>query len=248
MIRRFLTATLYAPIGSFGGIAVGERRGTEMHPTRSALLGLLAAALGIERTDADAQRALNDGYGLASMVLGRGQMLTDYHTAQVPSQQRSRRFATRRQELSVDDLNTVLSTRDYRTDAIYTFALWERNNAPYRLEALARALRKPRFVLYLGRKSCPLGLPVAPRIAEHAGVRTALAAHCSAMLEVLQNGASLHPLFRLIDHTTAQIAVDLGDAPEDEIAQVITMRDQPVSRDRWQFGLRSVAVLRSEDL
>lgn len=49
MTGRFLTATLYAPTGSFGDIAVGERRGTERRPTRSALLGLLGASLGIER-------------------------------------------------------------------------------------------------------------------------------------------------------------------------------------------------------
>lgn len=247
MIRPYLTATLYAPIGSFGGIAVGERRGTGIRPTRSALLGLLGASLGIERRDSDAQHALGNGYGTASMVLGRGRLLTDYHTAQVPSQQRNRGFATRRQELGVDDLNTVLSSRDYRSDAIYAFALWERNEAPYRLEAVAEALRKPRFVLYLGRKSCPLGLPLAPRLSEHDGVRAALAAHCAALLDTFQDTAPLHPLSRLIDRSEAEIALDRDDADDNDIAQVIAMRDQPVSRDRWQFGLRSVAILRAED-
>lgn len=247
MTSRFLTATLYAPIGSFGGIAVGERRRTGMRPTRSALLGLLAAALGIERCDSNAQRALRDGYGMASMVLGRGRMLTDYHTAQMPSQQRNRRFTTRRQEIGADDLNTVLSSREYRTDSVYAFALWERDEAPYRLEALAEALRRPRFMLYLGRKSCPLGLPLAPRIADHDGVRAALTTHCARLLDSLQHAAPFHPLSMLIDRSTAEIALDLDDAADDDIAQVIAMRDHPTSRDRWQFGLRSVAILRNKD-
>lgn len=247
MTDRFLTATLYAPIASFGGIAVGERRGTEPRPTRSALLGLLAAALGIERANADEQRALSDSYGVASMVLGRGRPLTDYHTAQVPSQRRNRRFVTRRRELGVDDLNTVLSSREYRTDAIYAFAVWERDAAPYRLERLADALRRPRFVLYLGRKSCPLALPLAPRVAAHDGVRAALLAHRSELISTLGKVPSLSMISRQVQASVGEIALDLDDAAGEDVAQIIAMRDRPLSRDRWQFGLRSVAILRSDD-
>ena len=48
---RFLLFTLYAPMGSFGEIAVGERRMSWARPGRSAILGLVAAAQGVDRAD-----------------------------------------------------------------------------------------------------------------------------------------------------------------------------------------------------
>jgi CRISPR system Cascade subunit CasD len=48
-MSRYLLFQLYAPLVSWGAPAVGEVRHTDTIPTRSALLGLLAAALGIPR-------------------------------------------------------------------------------------------------------------------------------------------------------------------------------------------------------
>ena len=55
---RFLVFTLYSPLGSFGEIAVGERRMSWARPGRSAVLGLVAAALGYERTEEAAHQEL----------------------------------------------------------------------------------------------------------------------------------------------------------------------------------------------
>ena len=46
-----LVFRLYGPMASWGEIAVGENRHTANYPSKSALLGLLGAALGIERDD-----------------------------------------------------------------------------------------------------------------------------------------------------------------------------------------------------
>ena len=54
----FLTFTLAAPLASFGSIAVGERRASSDRPAKSAILGLAAGALGIEREDNEAHAAL----------------------------------------------------------------------------------------------------------------------------------------------------------------------------------------------
>ena len=64
----FLTCVLAAPIAAMGTLAVGERRGTWDRPGRSAVLGLVAACLGIEREDEDAHQALEAGYGMALRV------------------------------------------------------------------------------------------------------------------------------------------------------------------------------------
>lgn len=237
----YLTFTLYAPIAAFGAPAVGERRGSYDRPARSAVLGLVGACLGIERTDNGALDALQTQYGLALHCQHQGRLLVDYHTAQVPSTKRGRRFATRREELMADALNTVLSRRDYRTDAWHLAALWIRADAHWPLHALQQALTAPRFTPYLGRKSCPLGLPLAPRIgAASDPIAALIARHADAgeaALRAALVGAATGPAMVALDHDVAQHC-----AP-DRIQRVEQRRDASLSRARWQFGLRAEALV-----
>jgi CRISPR system Cascade subunit CasD len=231
---QFLTATLYAPLASFGGLAVGERRAAERYPTRSMLIGLLGAALGVDRADQDAQAALAAGYHFAVQILAAGRPFTDYHTAQMPSRAKAR-YATRREELAAPALNTVLTSRDYRTDFLGTLAVCAVPGAPYPLADIAAALRAPHYTLSFGRKSCPFGLPLAPHVAEVANLRAAFAAAVppDALLQ------SLHP-------KAGQIIADMALMAVGEPHVIEFPRDQPLSRRRWQFGLRQVAVLNAE--
>jgi CRISPR system Cascade subunit CasD len=141
-------------------VAVGEYRPSADYPGQSAIDGLLAAALGIDRDDHAAHMALCNSYRIAIGVVSTGRLLRDYHTAQVPGRTdlKKRPHATRRDELSLpkQDLNTILSTRDYRQDASVLVAVQAYADAPYTLVQLVEALKKPRFILYLGRKSCLL--------------------------------------------------------------------------------------------
>jgi CRISPR system Cascade subunit CasD len=242
----YLTFALVAPLASFGGLAVGERRSGWDRPARSAVLGLVGACLGLEREADDAQAALASDYALALLCHAPGRLLADYHTAQVPSAQRNRRFATRAEELAqTDALNTVLSRRDYRSDAWHLAALWPRGAAPrWPLEELAEAMRKPRFVPYLGRKSCPLGLPLGPEIAEAPDAPAALAQrHATGKEAGFRDG--------WVRAGAAVLTVTLDAADADDIAaddprrlRVEFRRDQPRSRRRWQFDLREELVLR----
>ena len=124
-MTEYLMFQLYGPMAAWGDIAVGEMRPSYTHPSKSAVLGLVAAALGIKREQEEIHRKLSDGYCFAVLVKRAGVPLSDYHTVQVPPSGtgRNRRvFATRRDEiiaLSRDDLKTILSKRDYRMDASY---------------------------------------------------------------------------------------------------------------------------------
>ncbi len=64
-MTEFLCFRLHGPLASWGDIAVGERRPTSPHLSRSAVLGLVAGALGIRRDDADAWAELDRGVGFA---------------------------------------------------------------------------------------------------------------------------------------------------------------------------------------
>ena len=140
---RILLFTLYSPMASFGEVAVGERRMSWARPGRSAVFGLVAAALGIERADEAAHRKLEDALHYAVRTDAPGRPLIDYHTAQTPRARRGRTFATRREELRSENLHTVLSTREWRADACFTVALWPRPGWAFDLDGLASALQQP---------------------------------------------------------------------------------------------------------
>lgn len=180
--REFLVVQLWGPMASWGEIAVGERRGSWPRPSRSGVLGLVAAALGIERSDAEALQHLEAETGFAVRVDHPGRPLRDYHTAQAPSRKRGVRWATRRDELAPsNDLNTILSERGYYTEMHTLVALWARTADPrFPLLEIAGRLTEPVFTLYLGRKSCPPGLPLAPRIVTTESLPKALDAYGTA--------------------------------------------------------------------
>jgi CRISPR system Cascade subunit CasD len=249
---QYLTFALVAPFASFGGIAVGERRSGWDRPSRSAILGLIGACLGLEREDDGAQEALTQAYHVALLCHSPGRLLADYHTTQVPSAKRGRHFATRAQELAAPELNAILSRRDYRTGAWHLGAIWPRIDAPrWTLEALSAAMRRPVFVPYLGRKSCPLGLPLGPLIDQTPDVQTALLARHYAGPEASiaePDGRALRCVLAdpVVD-TTIALDAALINADDRRLRRTEFRRDQPRSRRRWQFDLRAEAVLGTDE-
>jgi CRISPR system Cascade subunit CasD len=236
----FLTFTLAAPLAAMGELAVGEQRRSWDRPGRSSVLGLLAACLGLDRADEEAHAALEQDYGLALRVESLGPLLADYHTAQVPPARRARRFATRAEELAAPDLETILSRRDYRAGLICLVALWAREASRWPLSDIETALATPCYVPYLGRKSCPLMLPLAPRRIEAANPAAALAARAAARPPP---EASLLPRAQ----QQPQVTMDAADAHAFNlpVARTELRRDRLASRHRWQFALREEAVLTS---
>ncbi len=233
----FLTFALAAPLAAMGEIAVGERRGSWDRPGRSAVLGLIAACLGIDREDDDAHGALEAGYGLALRVQKLGSMLADYHTAQVPPARRGRRFATRAEELSVRDLETILSRRDYRAEVLVLVALWSRPAARWPLSEIDAAIGAPHYVPYFGRKSCPLMLPMAPMRLQAADPAAALAERAGLGPEPERQFWPARSAAMVI--MTAADARGFGLPTQ----RIEIRRDAVISRQRWQFGLREEAVL-----
>lgn len=257
-MRDYLIFQLYGPLAAWGDIAVGETRPSSFAPAKSAVLGLVAAALGLRRpyTTQDeilrqqweAQHvALAEGYGMAVKLTQPGLPMMDYHTAQVPSSGSGRNkkvFATRRDELTKlprDDLNTILSRRDYRQDAYAAVALWARAGAPYSLDELRVKLLAPEFVLYLGRKSCPPALPLMPVTTSAESVEAALAdfSFATAAKQIWRDDPQTAE--RAIGKMAEASPMLLWDADAETRLppeQMVTRRDAPTSRHRWQFAVR----------
>jgi CRISPR system Cascade subunit CasD len=238
---------LQATLSSWGEVAVGEYRPSAEYPSQSAIHGLLGAALGVERDDDEAQAALRVGYRLAVGVLSQGRLLRDYHTAQVPSRSdlKKRPHATRKDELSLPktDLNTILSSRDYRQDAAALVAVQALADAPYSLQQLAEALKKPKFVLYLGRKSCPLDEPLYPRVIESDTINAAFADYQQQLAELWTQQLPRHSEQK--NSAVRKIAWG-DDFGTDDLSLIgmnrdlsITRKDQVITRQGWQFADRS---------
>lgn len=232
----YLVFRLYGPMCAWGEIAVGGVRASAGHPSKSAVLGLVAAALRIRRDEEDVHRLLAESYGMSALVTSMGAPLVDYHTAQVPASgagRNARTFATRREELASrprHELNTILSKRDYRVDARADVALWSRSPAPFwPLERLRAALESPGFVLYLGRKSCPLSLPMEPQVLSAPSITAAFAS--ARFHEVEELGV-------LPSSKRRDLYWDEDGEPGVTAGQVLLRRDEPVSRRRWQFDTR----------
>lgn len=163
-MAEFVVFTLAGPMASFGTVAGNERRGTESRPGHSMLVGLLAAALGIRRTETAKLIGLSDACRFAVRVDRPGMLMTDYHTVQ--SAKRNRKLegvATRREMLLEGDRTTIVTRREYLMDVEFTVAV-AFTHPIIASAALVEALKRPALTLYLGRKSCPPSLPLNPKL------------------------------------------------------------------------------------
>jgi len=137
-------------------------RDTEREPTKSGVLGLVGAALGMSRDD-DAGLA-----ALASLKMGvrvdrAGTLLHDYHTAG-GGKFRGREYYVHRTS------DCVPTHRYYLQGASFVAALEGDDALVLRI---AVTLRSPRFAPFLGRRSCPPSVPLLIEIVE-GNVRDAL--------------------------------------------------------------------------
>ncbi|SIO89886.1 type I-E CRISPR-associated protein Cas5/CasD [Nocardiopsis sp. JB363] len=132
-----LPLVLAGPLQAWGSSSRFSRRGTENAPTKSGVIGLLAAALGRERTA--------DVADLAALRFGvrvdqPGTRVRDYQTA----------------HHLVTGVSMPISERFYLSDAVFVAAV---EGDPEMIDRLYQAVRMPVYLPYLGRRSCPPSRP-----------------------------------------------------------------------------------------
>ena len=139
-----LLLRLAAPLQAWGTDSKFEVRRTNREPSKSGVIGLLAAALGLRR-DADLSELSALRFGVR--VDRNGEVIKDFHMAKA-------------------EKTSYLTYRYYLSDAIFLVGL-ESEDRSF-LEQIERALRNPCFPLFLGRRSCPPTLPLVLGIREDA--------------------------------------------------------------------------------
>jgi CRISPR system Cascade subunit CasD len=164
-MRKHLILRLQGPMQAWGRESFEGLRPSELFPGRSALLGLLGACLGIERTDREQQQALADSVAFAVRVDRQGQKMTDYHTVK----------DAREDYRGLKSHDTIQTWREYWQDACYTVAVWNNEEPAISLETIEHAVRQPVYTPVLGRRSCPLGRPLFETVLSAESALSALA-------------------------------------------------------------------------
>jgi CRISPR system Cascade subunit CasD len=204
-------------------------------PGHSLLVGLIAAALGIRREEEARLEDLSRSCQFAVRSDAPGLPLIDYHTVQTAKQRRGFAPRTRRQLLAEADRVTAITYCDYRTGVRFTVSL-RVSNTSLTHEQIVAALRHPCFSLYLGRKSCPLALPLNAVIVDAADVPQSFAIYDRET----ENNASRHwPVGATNPTITADASLFPGDTP----GRRERRRTRPLARRTWQFALLDELVL-----
>lgn len=206
---------LAGPLQSWGSRSRFVRRETEKSPTKSGVLGLVAAARGIRRTD-PLESLLGLRFGVR--VDQPGQLVRDFHTAHRPKKEPSG---------AITWIPMPLSSRYYISDAIFLAVLEGERDL---VAGIDEAVRTPEFPLYLGRRACPPAGPIALGVFDHS-LKEALA--------ILPWLASTQEQRRRRDKIVRLATV--RDADEDDAGAEL-IRDMPISFDpnHRQYAWRSI--------
>lgn len=167
---------LDGPMQSWGFASRFTRRTTALHPTKSGVVGLLAAAMGVDKHGPDeaAQIGKLAALGCTTITLPkkRGERelpmlrLSDYHTIG-GGYDKDVDWMKKPRAASGATLETVLSERHYLLDARFGVLLEGERDW---LEQIADKLRNPTWGVWLGRKCC---IPASPLLAGVGGDRDA---------------------------------------------------------------------------
>lgn len=208
-----LTLRLAGPLQAWGSSSRFVRRTTDPQPTKSGILGLLAAALGRRRTDT-IEDLLDLRFGVR--IDQPGELVRDFQTARTLDGEHS----------------MPLSYRFYLADAVF-LAVVEGEDMFVR--SLEYALRHPTFPLYLGRRSCPPAGPLVVGLSEETLWDVLRTRPSIATPRRRAAGTGPVRLEVLLDAVAVPEEVRRG-------GDVLTTRDAPISFDPElrQYGWREV--------
>ncbi|GAA3635836.1 type I-E CRISPR-associated protein Cas5/CasD [Lactobacillus hamsteri] len=145
-----ITIRLTAPLQSYGNQATFNQRTSGAYPSKSAVLGMIAAALGYRRDDKRISELNNLKF--AVRIDQTGTQMTDFQTVEYHK--------------SASKTARKLTYRQYLQDAVFVVALGSDNDTW--IDEIYEALRKPKFQLYLGRRSNPPAGVLKMKIFENA--------------------------------------------------------------------------------
>ncbi len=233
MSNSALAFYLDGPLQSWGASSKFQHRETESFPTKSGIIGLIAAAMGIDKHAADEAERLRPLAALNLSVLRLDNSsgativrLSDFHTIgggwiddwKADKNNLFAKMNTPRKAGDGSPFGTVITHRTYLMDAKFLVVLEGDGEV---LKGCASALEDPQWGVWFGRKCC---LPAAP-------LTPVLASSASEALSLLAKKLGIG------DFTLARYAGQKEQTADGAWYQA----DQPVSFGRREFRSRPVA-------
>ena len=172
MSNKALAIYLDGPMQSWGVASRFQHRETENMPTKSGVLGMLAAAMGIDKYADDEAERLKPLTELQFSVFRAFridqqrpvQRLSDFHTVGGGYEKKDHRGRLSiPHKASGGPFGTVITHRTYLTDARFIAVL---EGAEATLSQCAEALCNPRWGIWFGRKTCLPAAPLSPTLAD----------------------------------------------------------------------------------
>ncbi len=130
---------LAGPLQSWGTSSHFETRHTDFYPSKSAIIGLIAASLGYRRDEEQRLQRLNE-LDFAVRIDQQGTLLRDYQTAKGYDKKRKN--------------HTYVTNRYYLEDAVFIIAISHEDDEL--MLAIEKGLKNPYFQTFMGRRSLPL--------------------------------------------------------------------------------------------
>jgi len=127
------------PLQSYGTSSHFQTRYTDYYPSKSAVLGLLAACLGYRRDEEEKLRELST-LKFAVRIDQQGGLLKDYHIAITDKE-------------ILEKPQTYVTNRYYLEDALFVVAL---SGMDELIDTLTKAIKSPYFQPFMGRRSLPV--------------------------------------------------------------------------------------------
>jgi len=210
MANRHLIMILEAPMQSWGLQGKFDRRDTMSLPTKSGVLGLLGAALGVERNDVARIKELTL-LKMSVLCLKSGELMTDYHTIGGGYEKGSKCKVLKADGNPRND--AVITHRDYLFGSSFAVVL---SGDASLIDESAKALDNPKWPIFLGRRCCIPTRPVLER--------------------VVDTQEDVKAILRQIGAKDSTIVMsDAGtESPDD------TYHDVPIDYSKRQYGTRSV--------
>ena len=208
----YLSLLIDGPMQSWGFSSRFQRRSTASHPTKSGIIGLIAAAMGIDKSAIDEPEQIHELSKLNLTVITlprgdhnlRGHRLEDYHTVE----------GTQLADGKISN-DAVITRREYLLDVRFGVLL---KGSSSLLDLVANAMQNPRWGVWLGRKCC---IPATP-------VFVALAPELSTVWQLLLKRSGLNtdlPInaFERIEEMSS------FSSPANFPVTIDTVADQPTS-------------------
>lgn len=235
-MRDHLILKLQGVMQAWGEHTFEGLRPSANFPTRSALLGLLGACLGIDRTDQARQQALTDSIQYAvrkdskkliwniNKDKSKSELkpsnvikITDYHTVK----------DAREDYIGLKSHKTIETRREYLLDASFTVAIWNPGKVVFSLNSLQKHVCKPHYTPFLGRRSCPITCPLY-----------------QGRIEAVN---SYEALKKVLPYTGVIYSEEDMEVAQNVNKQRHRVRDVPIPNQLRQFSSRMVYVYGKED-